>query len=327
MRRRDFIGAVLSVTINPAHAQSSNSRQVRIGFLSNYDEKGGNTLVRCFTEALGSLGWVEGRNLHIEYRWANSVPANYASYAREFAALNLDIIAVNSTPASQAIRKALPATGTPTVFMSVSDPVASGLVESISRPGANMTGLSNFFPATSAKLLEMIAAVVPGLSNVMILRDAGNPGKSLDTKAIEEGAARTTVKVVDGGVHNADQLKSRIEEVAGQPNRAVIVLVDGITLASQNLILRMVADLRIPAIYQVRDFVDAGGLMSYGLDFCKHFARAAGYVDKILRGAKPAELPVEMPTTFELVVNLRAARALKLSIPPTVIALADEVIE
>jgi putative ABC transport system substrate-binding protein len=327
MNRRAFIGAALSLPIQPAVAQQRGPRQVRLGFLSNYDEGSGGALVRCFTNALASLGWVEGHNLHVEYRWANSVSANYAKYAGELAALNLDIIAVNSTPASQAVRKALPANGIPAVFMSVSDPVASGLVESIPRPGGNMTGLSNFFPANSAKLLEMIASVVPDASQVVILRDAGNPGKALDAKAILDGATQTAIKVTDAGVRDADQIRSWLDDLARIPNRGLIVLVDGVTLANQKLILDVAAALRIPAIYQVRDFVDAGGLMSYGLNFCRHFARAAVYVDKILRGTNPSELPVELPSTFELVVNLKTARAMSLSIPPRLIALADEVIE
>jgi putative tryptophan/tyrosine transport system substrate-binding protein len=237
------------------------------------------------------------------------------------------VCAVNSTPASQAMRKVAPLDGVPVVFMSVSDPVESGVVQTLARPGANMTGVSNFFPANSAKLLEIVREVLPKMSRIVVVRDAANAGKTLDTKAIEEGGRGINVEVVDGGVRSAEDIRQRFAEVTARPPDALIVLVDGVTLSHRSLILELVERSRIPAIYQVRDFVDAGGLMSYGLNFCQHFARAAVHADKILKGARPADLPVELPTTFELVINLKAAKVLGVAVPPTLLARADEVIE
>jgi putative ABC transport system substrate-binding protein len=328
MQRRDFIYLGGGAIAWPALAQDRGKKPVRMGFLSNYSATAGKQLVGCFTNALGRLGWVEGQNLSIEYRWANSVAENYPRFAAELVSLNLDIIAVNSTPASQAMRRATsPTDGVPVVFMSVSDPVASGIVQSIPRPGANITGFSNFFPANSAKLLEIIGTIVPKLSRIVVLRDAENDGKTLDTKEIQEGGRAVGVAVLDGGARNAENIKKRFSDMEKERPGALIVLVDGITLSNRELILGLAAQLKIPAIYQVRDFVDSGGLISYGLNFCQHFAQAATYVDKILRGAKPSDLPVELPTKFELVINLKTAKTLGLEIPPTLLALADEVIE
>src|ERR1035441_7890740 len=270
MQRRDFIYLGGGAIAWPALAQDRGKKPVRMGFLSNYSATAGKQLVGCFTNALGRLGWGEGQNLKNQYRWANS-PA-------ELVRLNLNIIAVNSTPASQAMRRATsPTDGVPVVFMSLSDPVASGIVQSIPRPGANITGFSNFFPANSAKLLEIIGTIVPKLSRIVVLRDAENDGKTLDTKEIQEGGRAVGVAVLDGGARNAENIKKRFSDMEKERPGALIVLVDGITLSNRELILGLAAQLKIPAIYQVRDFVDSGGLISYGLNFCQHFSQAAAY--------------------------------------------------
>jgi putative ABC transport system substrate-binding protein len=300
---------------------------VRIGFLSNFTPSAGKELVGCFTQELAKGGWVEGKNLLIEYRWAGGNAENYPRFATELSNMNLDLIAVNSTPAAQAMRKVTPHDGVPVVFMSVSDPVESGIVESIPHPGANITGVSNFFPANSAKLLELIRTVVPEISKVIVIRDAANPGKTLDVQAIEQAARSVGVTVVDAGVRNSAEIKKHFLDMEQARPDALIILVDGVTLSNRDLILQLIDQSKIPAIYQVREFVDAGGFMSYGLDFCQHFARAAAYADNILRGAKPADLPIELPTTFQLVINMRAAKLFNLVVPSTLTALADEVIE
>jgi putative ABC transport system substrate-binding protein len=330
MHRRGFItllgGAAVAWPL-AARAQVRSNKPIRMGFLSNFTAKAGKELVGCFTSALGHLGWVEGQNLNIEYRWAEGKAENYPLLAAELAGMNLDIIAVNSTPAAQAMRKATPPNGVPVVFMSVSDPVETGIVQSIPRPGANITGLSNFFPANSAKLLEIIRIVVPKMSRVIVIRDAANPGKTLDTKEIKEGGRTLGLTVEDAGVRSASEIKMRFSEMEKARPDALIVLIDGVTLSNRELILELINQSKLPAIYQVRDFVDAGGFISYGLNFCQHFAGAATYVDKILRGEKPADLPIELPTKFELVINLKTAKAMGLEVPPTLLARADEVIE
>lgn len=325
MLRRHFLALIGSACCAPARAQDVPSKRARIGFLSNYSENSGKKLIRCFVEGLAARGWKEGTNLEVEYRWMDGKPQNGQRLAGELVSLNLDLIASNSTQAAQALRAATPLDGVPVVFMSVSDPVKSHIVESIPRPGANMTGVSNFFPADSVKLLEFIRLLKPGSSRVDIIRDPSNPGKTLDVQAILAGAQRIGTDVRDRGVRDENDIKALFAET-NRPD-ALIVLVDGVTLTNRNLILKLVEMARMPAIYQVRDFVDSGGLMSYGLDFCQHFARAASYADKILRGAKPSELPVEFPTTFELVINLTAAKKIGVDVPVDLLTRADHLIE
>jgi putative tryptophan/tyrosine transport system substrate-binding protein len=327
MQRRAFLWFLGTVLAESALAQKLGARTIRMGFLSNYSEAAGRPLVNCFIRALAQLGWIEGQNLAVEYRWAEGKSENHQRYAFELVALNLDIIAVNSTQAAKAMREATTPNGVPVVFMSVSDPVESGIVQSIPRPGANITGLSNFFPANSAKLLETIRMITPDAARIDIIRDPANPGKALDAKAIEEGGRALGVQIVDRLVRGPDDIKKIFSERTSSQPGAFIVLVDGITLTNRTLLVDLVNQSRIPAIYQVRDFVDAGGLLSYGLDFCQHYARAASYADKILRGTRPEDLPVEFPTTFALVINLKTAKALNLTLPPMLLARADEVIE
>lgn len=324
MRRREFVVLAVATAISPASAQTL-PKHVRLGFLSNYSEQGGKELVGCFKTALAKLGWVEGQNVTFEHRWAEGKADRYSALAADLAAMDLDLIAVNSTPASQAVKKATAGKKMPVIFMSVSDPVQSGLVASIRHPGGNMTGVSNFFPATAGKLLEIIKTITPSLTRVVVIRDPANPGKTLDTEEIKSAGRTASVEVIDGAVRNAEDIK-RVFVESSTPG-AWIVLVDGVTLSNQRLILDLIGQSHLPAIYQVREFVDAGGLASYGLNFCQHFARGAAYVDKILRGENPADLPVELPTTFELVINLKTAKGLNLAIPPVVLARADEVIE
>jgi ABC-type uncharacterized transport system substrate-binding protein len=327
MRRRAFLGLFGSVLVGPVLAQKPAAKTIRMGFLSNYSAAAGKHLVSCFTSALAQLDWIEGQNLVVQYRWAEGKSENNQRFAAELTALNLDIIAVNSTQAAQAMRRATAPDGVPVVFMSVSDPVASGIVQSIPRPGANITGISNFFPADSAKLLETIRIIAPEITRVGVIHDPANPGKALDAKAIKEGGGVIGVSVVDCFVRGQDDIKKLFAEMPASKPDAFIVLVDGVTLTNRELVVNLINRSKIPAIYQVRDFVDAGGLISYGLDFCQHFSRAASYVDKILRGTKPADLPVEFPTKFELVINLKTCKALSITPPPTLLARADETIE
>ena len=295
--------------------------------MSTYSEEGGRELIGCFKTALAKLGWVEGQNVQFEHRWAEGKSDRYVPLATELAAMDLDLLAVNSTPASQAVKKATAGKNVPVVFMSVSDPVESGLVASLRRPGGNMTGVSNFFPATAGKLLDIIKTIVPQLARVVVIRDPANPGKKLDAGEIESAGRSVGVEVLDGSVKNADDIRQVFSSAASLRPDGWIVLVDGVTLSNQHLILDLAQASRLPAIYQVREFVEAGGLVSYGLNFCQHFARAAVYVDKILRGASPSDLPVEQPTEFELVINARTAKALGLEIPPILFAGAAEVLE
>jgi putative ABC transport system substrate-binding protein len=301
------------------------SRKIfKIGFLSSYSEQAGKDLVGCFQKGLKELGWIEGRNISIEYRWAQGRAERYPVLAAELAGLGLDLIASNSTPAAQALQRAV--RDIPVVFMSVSDPVASGIVKTLARPEANMTGVSNFLPATSAKLLELLKFVAPNTSRVTVLRDPDNAGKWLEAQELQAGGPvlNLAVEIVD--VRNVEEIESAFAAIRDGPT-ALVTLVDGVTISNHKRIVELAARHRLPAIYQIRAFVDAGGLMSYGLNFCQHFRRGAMYVDRILKGAKPADLPVELPTTFELIINRRAANSIGLAISESFLLRADEVIE
>ena len=330
MKRRDLMAAlIVALGLTAAWPFAAPAQQVgkpmRIGFLSAYTVEGGKELVGCFRKGLEQSGWVEGRNIVIEYRWSDGKTDRASDQAAELARLNLDLIAVNSTPATQAVKRA---TGTtPVVFMSVSDPVSSGIVTNLARPEANVTGLSNFFPAVSGKMLEMLKEIVPRASRVGVLFNPGNAGKVLDFKAIEATGKALGVTVDAVGLRTTDSADEVLRSLARALPDALIVLVDQTTLSHREQIVAFAAANRLPAMYQVRDFVDAGGLMSYGLNLCQHFQRAAVHADRILKGTKPAELPVELPTTFELVLNARAAKGLGLAWPPLLLARADEVIE
>lgn len=299
----------------------------RIGFLSNFTEAGGTPLVTCFTDAMAKFGWIEGKNVTYLKRWAGGRSDRYAPLAEELANAGLNLIAVNSTPATQALKKATADKAIPVVFMSVSDPVESGLVSSLARPQGNLTGVSNFFPATAGKLVDFLRQLAPSTRRVAVIRDAANAGKTLDVAEIRAGGQRLGIEVLDRGVRGPADIGNRFTEFASDRPDGIIVLVDGVTLSNKDLIIEHVRSSNLPAIYQVRDFVDAGGLFSYGLNFCQHFARAAHYANQILRGRTPNGLPVELPSTFELVLNEKAARRLSLRFPDQLVSFANEVIE
>jgi putative ABC transport system substrate-binding protein len=211
--------------------------------------------------------------------------------------------------------------------MSVSDPVASGIVESLARPGAAFTGVSNNFPTTAAKMLEYVRLVAPEMKHADVIRDAANPGKTLDVAEIRAGAQLMGITILDRGVRNGAEIERAFAGMRERRPDVLLVLVDGVTLSNRDQIVALAAADRQVTIYQVRDFVEAGGLMSFGLNFCRHFAQAASHADKILRGAKPQDLPVELPTGFEFVINVKTAAALGMAVPPALLARAEEVIE
>ncbi len=326
MRAASLSAIVVVFGVAEASAQQAASG-VRIGFLSNFTESGGTPLVNCFTEALAKFGWVEGRNVTYVRRWAGGRSERYAPLADELANAGLNLIAVNSTPATQAMRRATAGKTVPVVFMSVSDPVESGLVSSLARPGGNLTGVSNFFPATAGKLVDYLRELTPSIKRVIVIRDAANQGKTLDVAEVRASGQRMGIEVIDKGVRGAADIRERFNELASVRPDGIIVLVDGVTLSNRDLIIELVGGSKLPAIYQVRDFVDAGGLFSYGLNFCQHFARAAHYANSILQGGRPESLPVELPSNFELVLNEKAARSLSLRFPDQLVSFASDVIE
>jgi putative ABC transport system substrate-binding protein len=326
MDRRTFLaatGAVLLAAPLAAEAQQAG-KPFRIGYIGSSSGTSQH-LVAAFREGLRDRGWVEGQNVIIEYRWAGGMAERYPTLLAELVGLKVDLIVTTTTTGALAAKRAT--TEIPIVFTMVSDPVASGLVASLARPGGNATGWSNILSETSGKLLELLREAVPGVSRIAILANLTNPGKALELKALSDQAQTLGVTLQSVEVPSPTTLDAAFSANEQTHPEALITLVDAVTLSQRQRIVEFAAKHRVPAIYQVREFTDAGGLMSYGLNMPGMFRHTAIYVDRILKGAKPADLPVEQPTMFELVINLKTAKALGLTIPPSLRVRADEVIE
>ena len=326
MRRRDFLASLVGVAAGwPRTAVCQTGEKVlRLASLSGGSETGTTERDACFYAELKRLGWVEGRNIIVDRRWASGKISELPALAAALVALHPDVLMTSGTPSAQAMQRV--SAGIPMVFNMVSDPVASGIVTNLARPTANVTGVSNFFPAMIGKLLGLIQTVSEG-KRFAVLYDSNNPGKQLDVRMLQETGERSNIAFDLVPLHGPADVDAAFQAMALSPPKALIVLVDAVTISNQQRIVDGANRLRIPAIYQERSFVEAGGLMSYALNYCAHFQRAAVYVDKVLRGGKPSALPVEQPSTFELIINAKTAKVLGISIPSTLLALADHVIE
>ena len=326
IERREFLatlGGALAAQAIPANAQELRVRTVGVlmGFANDAEAK---ARVQAFEHGLERVGWSVGQNLRIEYRYAEGDSVRMQALAKELVQLKPDCILGHSTPVVTAL---MHATRTiPIVFVSVSDPVGSGFVASIARPAGNMTGFT-IFPATiSGKYLSILKEVMPQLAHVAVLYNADNAGSFFLSPLV--GAAREfKVQPIIAQVRNPAEIESAIAKLGSEPRSGLIVIPDNFTTVHRQLIISLAAQFRIPAIYPYRYFADEGGLLSYGVDTWDLFRRAAEYVSRILRGAKPADLPVQAPTKFELVINLKAARALGLIMPRILLTGADQVIE
>jgi putative ABC transport system substrate-binding protein len=297
-------------------------RTFRIGMLA----AGSRTrFTDALVTALGDLGYVEGRNTVIDRRFAEGQLERLPEFAAELVKLRVDVMVIQGTPASLAARTA---TSTiPIVFAANSDPVGVGLVASLARPGGNVTGTSLMASELSGKRLELLHALAPGLSRIAILWDSSNPGMSLRVRETEIAARQSQVALRSVGPRNAEELEATLAELAKQPPDALLVTVEPFTRRNLARILEFCSTHRIPSMFEESSYVDAGGLMSYGPDLLEIFRRAATYVDRILKGASPADLPVEQPTKFELVINMKTARTLGLTIPQSILARADRLLE
>jgi ABC-type uncharacterized transport system substrate-binding protein len=327
MRRRDFItliGGGAAAWPLAARAQPTGIT-LRAAFLGGASTPGGKALVECFRAGLRELGWNEGGNVNIEYQWSEGVTDRYERLAAEIVARKPDLILVTSTPGTKAIQRAT--REIPVVFIGVSDPVASGIVDSLARPSGNITGISNFLPATTGKLVELLKEVAPGTLRAGVIYNPDNAGKILELRELKEAGQTLSIAIHPLELHSSADLDRAFQTAAEAHCDALVTLQEGVTLANRSRIVGYAEAHRLPAIYQIREFVEAGGLISYGLNYCDHYRRAAYYADKILKGVTPADLPVELPTKFELVVNLKTAKAMGVSIPAPLLATADEVIE
>lgn len=327
MRRREFIGlaSAACLSVSPFDARAQRAVPARVGFLGGSSSAVGQTLLSCFLSELRKFGWTEGRDYKLEVRWTEGIVDRYSQYAAELVRLNPDVIVATSTPGAKAAQRAT--ARIPVVFAAVSDPVASGIVDSLARPGGNITGVSNFLPSTSAKLIELLTATAPNLTRFCVLHNPENAGKMLELQEIRTGGQASGVVIEPIEIRSTEDLERLLSSRAHFNCDALITLQEAITFAYRKRIAEFAAQNRLPTIFQIREYVEAGGLMSYGLNFCAHYGRAAYYVDRVLKGTPPNDLPVELPTTFELIINLTTGKSLGLTLPPTLLARADEVIE
>jgi len=289
------------------------------------DNPEGLARIAAFVQELQRLGWTDGRNVQLEYRWAGTNPDDIRRHATELAALSPDVILTSGSAPVGALQQATRTV--PIVFATAADPVGAGFVDSLSRPGGNITGFAIFEYAIGGKWLELLKEISPRVTRVAVVRDlaiAAGPGQFA---AIQTVAPSLGVEVIPVNVHDKSEIERAVVAFARSPNGGLIVTASPVAQLHHDLIVTLAARYKLPAIYFERFFVADGGLISYGADFLDQFRRAAGYVDRILRGEKPADLPVQAPTKYELAINLKTAKALGLEIPTTLIARADKLIE
>ena len=309
----------------PVAAAPAPAKVPRIGFLGSGTSAAFAPLIVAFRQGLRDLGYVEGQNVVLELRWAEGRLERLPALAAELVRLPVDVIVTHGTPGTLAAKRAT--TAIPIVTTTIGDPVGSGLVASLARPGGNLTGLSLLGPELGGKRLELLREVVPGLSRVAILWNRANPYNAELLRDAEAAARTLGVQLQSLAVRGPDDYEEALRAASGGRAGALVTVEDPLAVTQRARIVDLAAKNRLPAMYFAREFVDAGGLMSYGPSFADMYHRAATYVDKILRGARPADLPVEQPTRFELVVNLKTAKALGLTFPRSVLNLADEAIQ
>jgi putative tryptophan/tyrosine transport system substrate-binding protein len=327
MRRRGLIALLAGAAAWPLAARAQQDAKVRrIGVFMNFAESDpvGQARLMPFAERLKELGWIEGRNVRLDIRWSAGDAERVRRYVAEFVALAPDVILANTSPTVAALQQA---TATiPIVFVNVIDPVGAGLVESLARPGGNATGFVSFEYALAAKWLELLKEIAPRVTRAAVLRDptlAAGIGQFAAIQAV--GPIGIELSAADA--RNAEAIERAVAAFARRPNGGLVVTAAPFLTNHPDLIAALAARYRLPAVYSSRFYVNAGGLISYGADAVHQFRPAADYVDRILRGEKPADLPVQTPTKYELALNLKTAKALGLDVPATLLARADEVIE
>ena len=329
MKRREFVtllGGAAAAWPLAARAQQGG-RVRRIGVLSAFAEADPEVQasLTAFLQALQKLGWTDGSNVRIDSRWGDANPARIRAQVKELVSLNPDVFLVSTALVLQPLLEE--SRSIPIVFTQIADPVSAGFVASLARPGGNITGFPVAEFATFGKLLEVLKEAAPHVTRVAVILNPDQRPQAGMLRAIEANAPAFKVQVTAAGARNAAELENAIDQFAREPNGGLIVLPNPVTLGNQRLIVDLAARHRLPAAYSYRYIVAEGGLISYGVDLLDQYRQAASYVDRILRGEKPAGLPVQRPTKFELVVNLKTAKALGLTVPRTLLARADEVIE
>jgi putative tryptophan/tyrosine transport system substrate-binding protein len=325
MRRRDFISLVGGSAVAwPLAARAQGAKLPTVGLWSPSTRAIANQRVAAFVQRLRELAWIEGRTITIEYRWADGRNERAAEIAAEFVRLKVDVIVAQGTPSVIAAKQATSVI--PIVFAAVGDPVGGGLVASLSRPGGNVTGLSTQQTDTASKRIELFGEMVPGLRRLAVMGNVGNPAVELDMREAKATAGTLGLEVVPLEIRRAEDIAPAFDALKGRAD-ALYVCGDPLLLTNRIRVNTLAQGARLPTMYLLGEYVEAGGLMSYGPSVPDLYRRAADFVDKILRGTKPGDIPVEQPTKFDLVINLTTAKALGLTVPDRVLAIADEVIE
>lgn len=324
MDRRSFVAGSLGLLGAPLAAEAQAGKVARVGYL--FSQAVTPEGLEAFRKGLRELGWTEGQNLVLEIRSAEGDPGRLPALAAELVRLPVDVLVASATPASLAAKHAT--TTVPIVSVYTLDPVALGLVASLARPGGNITGLSTLSLEYAAKMLELLGRVVPNASRVAVLGDPANPSHAIYWRQLDASARTLRLTLMRADVRRSEELESVLARLSGgQVAQGLLVMHQPLTFVHRKQIVQLAAEHRLPAVYGSREAADDGGLMAFGPSLPAIFRRAATFVDRILKGARPADLPVEQPTEFVLVINLRTAKALGLTIPKSVLAGADAVIQ
>jgi putative ABC transport system substrate-binding protein len=329
MQRREFItliGGAAAAWPLAARAQQPGQPR-RIGFLASNAESNPEEqlLVAAFRKGLEELGWTDGHNVRIDYRFGGGDPALMPTLAKELVELRPEVIVAAATVAATAVRQQT--LSIPIVFVQVPDPVSAGFVTNLARPDGNITGFTNFEFSIGGKWLEVIKECASGISRVAVVFDPANPSWVAYLRTIEAAALSFNVQLIPAGVHNAVEIETNITAFAREPNGALVILPGPVITSHHKAIIAMAARHRLPAVYPYSFMVTNGGLISYGVNVPNLYKAAASYVDRVLKGAKPADLPVQLPTKYELAINLKTAKAFGLTMPSSLLTRADEVIE
>jgi putative tryptophan/tyrosine transport system substrate-binding protein len=330
MRRRQFIAllggaAVPAVWPAAAHAQRDRLRRVAVVMQFAENDPQGQLRAAAFRDGLQKAAWVAGRNVSVDYLWDVLDAERTRDITEQLRQRPPDVIAINSSRGLRAVEAAAP--GVPIVFIAVSEPVAQGFVASLAHPGGNMTGFSNLEPTLGAKWLDLLKQIAPQTRRIAFIYNPGNPGARVALQSAQSAAAQFSVAVLDTPARDLPEIEAGITQVAREPGGALVIPPDPFSVGHRKRIVELAARDRLPLVSALRVFTEEGGLLAYGVYIPELFRQAAGYVDRILRGEKPADLPVQAPTRFELVINTKTARALGLTVPPMLLSVADEVIE
>jgi len=329
MKRRYFLGLLVGAateSVVAATAQETPStRRIAVFSYQAANDPEAQLYMEAFLTRLQELGWIVGQNLHVDYRWTETDAERIGKYAAELVELSPQVVLAAGGTHVGALQRA--SSTLPIVFVQVADAVGGGFVKSLARPGGSATGFTNFDFNFSTKWLELLRQVAPRISRVAVLQDPRNPSGAGQVGAIQSAAVSFKIGVTPVSLRDTEEMQREVNEFARQPNGGLIVTPSGLAIVRRDLVISLTARLGMPAIYPFRYFATGGGLLSYGPDVVDQYRRAAAYVDKVLRGAKPADLPVQQSSKIEMVINLKTARMLGLPVPQSLLARADEVIE